>query len=154
MARTSSNQAGWSAILRTGFWTCFSLSMVIAGCKSVEPASPNLKAIEIKEQHKVVSGVNAIVLPAGIYKPDFTTKRGVYYRARNPLRTSGIGLDTTERGGLYLPNSSDSDHRQGVWIDRYERSTSFAVQSPTQVLRFEEKIPFDVITKSPAGAPK
>lgn len=154
MARTSSNQVGWSVIVRTGFWTSFSLLIVIAGCKSVEPASPSLKAIEIKEQHKVVAGVNAIVLPAGIYQPDFTNKHGVYYRARNPLRTSGIGLDTTERGGLYLPNSSDSDHRQGVWIDRYERSTSFAVQSPTQVLRFEEQIPFEAVSQSAGGAAK
>ena len=154
MARTSSNQAGWSAISRTGFWTSFSLLIVIAGCKSVEPASPSLKAIEIKQQHRVDAGVNAIVLPAGLYQPDFTTKHGVYYRARNPLRTSGIGLDTTERGGLYLPNSSDSDHRQGVWIDRHEISTSFAVQSPEQVLRFEQQIPFDVVTNSPAGAAK
>ena len=154
MARASSNQAGWSAIARTGFWTSFSFLIVIAGCKSVQPASPSLKAIEIKKEHKVAAGVNTILLPAGIYQPDFTTKHGVYYRARNPLRTSGIGLDTTERGGLYLPNSSDSDHRQGVWIDRHEISTSFAVQSPEQVLRFEERIPFDVVTKSPAGAAK
>jgi hypothetical protein len=154
MARTSSDQAGWSAISRASLWSSFSLLIVIAGCKSVEPASPSLKAIEIKQQHRVDAGVNAIVLPAGLYQPDFTTKHGVYYRARNPLRTSGIGLDTTERGGLYLPNSSDSDHRQGVWIDRHEISTSFAVQSPEQVLRFEQHIPFDVVTNSPAGAVK
>ena len=154
MARTSSNQAGWSAISRTGFWTSFSLLIVIAGCKDAEPASPSLRAIEIKEQHKVVTGGNAIVLPAGIYQPDFTTKHGVYYRARNPLRTSGIGLDTTEHGGLYLPNSSDSDRRQGIWIDRHEQSTNFAVQSPKDVLRFDERIPFEAVSQPGGGVTK
>ncbi len=155
-ASLSSSRPANSRQRSIAFWAFFSLLIAIAliGCKSVSPVDPSVKAIQINEPHKVVAGVNAIVLPPGIYRPDFTTKHGVYYRAPSPLTTSGVGLDTAERGGLYLPNSSDSDHRQGVWIDRYERSTSFAVQSPKQVLRFEEHIPFEAVSQSTSGVAK
>src|SRR5262245_17263467 len=91
----------------------------VAGCTSVEPPVPSvetIQAIEVREPHKVVAGNNNIQLPAGIYQPDFSTKQGVYYRAPNHLLTSGIGLDTVERGGIYLPNASDPDQRQAVWL--------------------------------------
>src|ERR1041385_3929031 len=81
----------------------------LTGCAG-EPAVTNveaIQAIDVKKPHKVVAGDNSIQLPAGIYQPDFNTKLGVYYRAPNHLLTSGIGLETVERGGIYLPNASD-----------------------------------------------
>ena len=121
------------------------------GCKSVKPADPSVKAIKLTEQHKVLIGANSILLPAGIYRPDFTSRQGVYYRAPSPLVTTGLGSDTIEGGGVYLPNPSDRDHRLGAWLDREERLFGIGVETPTKVYRFQEQIPFETVTQSTAG---
>ena len=138
--------------------TSFALGLTVlvgaTGCKSVKPADPTVKAIKVTERHKMIVGASSIQLPAGIYHPEFTTGQGVYYRAPNPLVTTGLGSDTVEGGGVYLPNSSDPDNRQGAWLDREERLFGFGVQTPTKVFRFREQIPFETLTESTAGSSK
>jgi hypothetical protein len=130
----------------------------VAGCASVEPVAPSvqsIQAIKVKDPHQVVAGNNNIRLPAGIYQPDFSTKQGVYYRAPSNLLTSGIGLDTVEPGGIYLPNASDPDQRQAVWLDREEGHIFGLGSQPTKkVLRFKEQIAFERVSKSTADVAK
>jgi hypothetical protein len=142
----------------TSFAVGLTVLVGVVGCASVEPVAPSvqsIQAIEVKEPHQVVAGNNNIRVPGGIYQPDFSTKLGVYYRAPGNLLTSGIGLDTVERGGIYLPNASDPDQRQAVWLDR-EESHPFGLGSqPTKkVLRFKEQIAFQRVSKSTAEVGK
>jgi hypothetical protein len=124
------------------------------GCESVKPADPTVNAIKVMESHTMIAGAGSIQLPVGIYRPEFTTRQGVYYRAPNPLVTTGLGSDTVEGGGVYLPNSSDPDNRQGAWLDREERLFGFGVQTPTKVFRFRENIHFETLSESTAGSLK
>jgi hypothetical protein len=120
----------------------------LCGCKSVQLADSSIKPIVLKETYQRVSkGLNTIQFPAGIYQPDFTTKDGVYYRATTHLATSSLGIHTLMRGGLYIPNSSDSDQRQGAWFDQQEGSgglLTFGMTSPKRTFRFKEPIPFEI----------
>lgn len=107
----------------------------LCGCKSVKLADSSIKPIVLKEQYQRVSkGLNTIHIPAGIYQPDFTTKDGVYYRAPTHLTSHSLGVDIIMNGGLYIPNLSDSDQRQGTWFDQWPH---------TRVFRFKEPIPFE-----------
>lgn len=138
--------------------TSFAVGLAVlvgsTGCKSVKPPDPTVKAIKVTERREVIAGASSIQLPSGVYHPEFTTKKGIYYRAPNPLVTTGLGSDTVEGGGIYLPNSSDPDNRQGAWLDREERLFGFGVQTPTKVFRFGERISFETLTESTAGSLK
>ena len=124
-----------------------------AGCESVRPADPSLNAIRLTEQHKAFAGAASIQFPAGVYHPDFTTRQGIYYRAPSPLVTTRLGSDTIEGGGVYFPNSSDRDQRQGAWLDREERMFGIGLQTPAKVYRLEKPVPFEVGPgPRPAGA--
>lgn len=124
---------------------------VLCGCKSVQLADSTIKPIVLKDTYQRVSkGLNTIQFPSGVYQPDFTTKDGVYYRASTHLAESALGIHQIMRGGLYIPNSSDSDQRQGAWFDQQESSgglLGFGLSSPTRTFRFKETIPFEVQTQ-------
>jgi hypothetical protein len=151
----------WHTLSRASPLTSLALGLTVwigvAGCAS-EPVAPSVQTIqpiEVKEPHQVVAGNDNIRLPAGIYQPDFSTKQGIYYRAPSNLLTSGIGLDTVEHGGIYLPNESDPDRRQAVWFDREESHLFGLGSQPTKkVLRYKEQIAFERVSKSTADAAK
>jgi len=121
---------------------------VLCGCESVKLADASIKPIVLKQKYQRVSnGLNTIQFPAGIYEPDFTAKEGVYYRASTHLGEAALGINTVMRGGLYIPNSSDSDQRQGAWFDQQEGSgglLSFGLSSPKRTFRFKDSIPYEV----------
>ena len=123
----------------------------LCGCESVKLADSSLKPIVLKETYQRVSkGLNTIQFPSGVYQPDFTTTDGVYYRASTHLAESALGIHQIMRGGLYIPNSSDSDQRQGAWFDQQESSgglLGFGLSSPKRTFRFKEPIPFEVQTQ-------
>jgi len=111
--------------------------IVLCGCTSVQLADSSIKPIVLKQSYQRVYrgfGLDTIHVPAGIYQPDFTTKDGVYYSAPTHLTSRWLGDTLLITGGLYIPNPSDSDQRQGIWND----------QSKTDVLRFKEPIPFEI----------
>ena len=71
--------------------------------------------------------------------------------ARDITRRSLIVIPTRDGKSYY--RSNDGEHwRTFVFVEGVQ--TFEAVQSPEQVLRFEQQIPFDVVTNSPAGAAK
>ncbi len=131
----------------------FLILSMCCGCESVKLADSSIKPIVLTGQYQRVSnGLNTIQFPAGVYEPDFTTKEGVYYRAPTHLGEAALGIHTVMRGGLYIPNSSDSDKRQGAWFDQQESAgglLSFGLSSPKRTFRFKEPILFEIQTNTP-----
>jgi hypothetical protein len=120
----------------------------LCGCESVQLPDSSIKPIVLKQSYQRVSrGLATIQFPAGVYEPDFTTQDGVYYRAPSHLVDSALGIHTLMRGGLYIPNSSDFDMRQGAWFDQQEGSggaLTFGLSSPKNTYRFENPIPYEI----------
>jgi len=119
------------------------------GCSTIQLADPSIKPIVLKESYKrPFAGVyvGGVQIPPGVYLPNFVTKKGVYYRAPSHL-IGGLGnMNTLIRGGLYVPNSSDSDNRHGVWYDNQEAMAGligYYLTRPESVYRLKEQVPFE-----------
>ena len=125
----------------------------MCGCESVKRANSSIKPIILKDTYtRVSNGLNTIQFPRGVYEPDFTTREGVYYRSPSHLGESALGIHTVMRGGLYIPNSSDSDKSQGAWFDQQESAgglLSFGLSSPKRTFRFKEPISIEIQTNTP-----
>ena len=77
--------------------------LVLVGCASVEPVSPQVPSITLETQvsRNLVNWPLRVVFPAGVYKPSFRTDRGIYYQAPTVV----IFGKSTVVGGLFVPTS-------------------------------------------------
>src|SRR5438552_3723140 len=96
----------------------FSLLLVVASCKSVQTISDGTPSIRLDHQETRRSGVIGVTFPAGVYRPSFQTKNGVYYDAPSKLVVSSLGYKRPKRGGLFVPHMKAANQKQGFWLDQ------------------------------------
>lgn len=98
----------------------FKLSLVICtltifcGCAGVQPVAPDTPPIVLDKSftgHWDAVFPTTVILPAGVYRPQFRTPRGTYYLA--PAMVI-FGKDV-ESGGLCIPNSTND--RAAFWLE-------------------------------------
>ena len=59
---------------------------------------------------------NTATLPQGVYKPELTIEKGIFYRAPIPILIEALGLIGPQYGGIYIPNEKDENQQHGVYI--------------------------------------
>jgi hypothetical protein len=124
----------------------------IAGCSTpVQQVGVDTPPIILKEpQTRKLSPAGTVSVPAGIYKPDFEASNGIYYHAPTHLIVRILGLNSVQRGGIFIPNQpteeqkeemeaekakpkspqdhtisstpTESDFQMGIWEDQQEGS--------------------------------
>ena len=106
------------------------LSCVVA-CTTVTPAAKSDRAVIVKENssRKCYGFVNAQI-PAGKYEPGYSTKGGMYYICPTKIIW---GYNPTN-GGIFIPNKSNSDQRQAVWLSDL---------GSTRLFKFQPQLPIE-----------
>ena len=88
------------------------LSCVVA-CTTVTPAAKSDRAVVVKETEKrTCYGFVTAQIPAGKYEPGYRTKDGVFYICPTKIIW---GYNPTN-GGIFIPDSTNKDQRQAVWL--------------------------------------
>ena len=121
--------------------------LLVAGCASVQLTEPGTPSIVVKNQERRSVGLGHVVLPTGIYVPDFQTKEGVDYLAPTKLAAGGLGVTRPQRGGLFIPHPGRPDQRQAAWFDQQESSAGLlgaAASSTTRLWRLKEPVAYDI----------
>jgi hypothetical protein len=94
---------------------------LLSSCVSVQPVPLNTSSIILDQPYSrnIEMGVlgiwhisHTITFPAGTYRPDFQTDKGIYYLAPTPI-ISSVYSASGLYGGLFIPKSPDG--KQGVW---------------------------------------
>ena len=84
-----------------------------------EHPNPNEKSITLEKSQTIYPsrlGVKyRVSLPQGVYKPEFKTENGVFYRSPIPLIIEILGLNTVHYGGIYIPNEKDKNQKHGMY---------------------------------------
>src|SRR5690349_11466401 len=85
----------------------------IVGCVSVSPAGKTERAVVVKENSsRKCYGFVTAQIPAGKYEPGYRTKDGMYYVCPTKIIW---GYNPTN-GGIFIPDKTNKDQRQAVWI--------------------------------------
>lgn len=58
--------------------------------------------------------IGTVLVPAGIYEPDFTTDNGIYYRASTHLIVKALGITQLSRGGIFVPNPPTAQDKADI----------------------------------------
>jgi hypothetical protein len=134
------------------------LSLLLLGCAGCRTASfvkPSMLVnidndappLVVKEGVTRVSEVtNSISLPPGRYRlyAISLTPKGNYYEA--PVQLVSPAGQQFIYGGLFVPDTSESDQRQAAWFELEERRHNPACWLPPAVSRlfpFEEPVAFE-----------
>jgi len=135
-------------IIRAFLFACF-VVVLSGGCASIQPVPTGTKAIVLGTPETRPVGLSKGVLPAGEYLPDFQTEHGIYYLAPSSIITSGLGLSSASRGGLFVPFPSNKDQRQGIWLQLGSGGTAIGTLlnassggTSTYLYRFDVAVPF------------
>lgn len=98
--------------------SCFLLlslaPLLLAACGSVSPAPAGTQAIVIGPGEERVCGQGMVRFPAGVYAADVVSAKGTYYLAPQRIRTAGVLLGRTERGGIFVSNLAGNP--QAAWF--------------------------------------
>ncbi|WP_395750109.1 hypothetical protein [Prosthecobacter sp.] len=101
--------------MKTSRVICLLLStFLITACGSVAPAPKNAPAIVIGANEERECGQGVVRFPAGIYVADVVSVKGTYYLAPQSIRTVGVLLGRSERGGIFVSNSAGNP--QAAWF--------------------------------------
>ncbi len=123
------------------------LLLLVAGCASIQLTEPGTPSIVVKSQERRSVGLGHVVLPTGVYVPDFQTKEGIYYLAPTKLAAGGLGISRPQRGGLFIPHPGRPDQRQAAWFDQQESSAGLlgaGASSTTRLWSFKEPVAYEV----------
>jgi hypothetical protein len=83
----------------------------VSGCASLQTVSPETPSITLDREYKRTfdNAIGSVVFPAGVYRPNFQTERGIYY-----LAPTAIIVGSARIGGLFIPYSQGNE--QACWL--------------------------------------
>ena len=106
-----------------------------AACTAITPATKTDRAVVIKEnQTRKCYGFVSAQIPAGKYEPGYRTKGGMYYVCPTKIIW---GYNPTG-GGIFIPDATNSDRRQAVWISDL---------GSTRLFKFQPPLPFEYASR-------
>lgn len=105
-----------------------STSLLLAACGSVRPVPADAPAIVLSQEEARECGQGRVVFPVGIYQPEAASEKGIYYAAPSPLRTSGVLISRSKRGGIFVSNGQNT---QAAWFGELRSDTD---ESPGTLL--------------------
>ncbi|WP_395739396.1 hypothetical protein [Prosthecobacter sp.] len=92
----------------------FLSSLFMTACGSVAPAPKDSAAIVLSTTEERECGQGVVRFPAGVYVADVVSPKGTYYLAPQSLRTVGVLLGRSERGGIFVSNAAGNP--QAAWF--------------------------------------
>ena len=102
----------------------------VVGCVSVTPAAKTDRAVIVKQnESRKCYGFVTAQIPAGRYEPGYRTKSGMYYVCPTKIIW---GYNPTN-GGIFIPDKSNSDQRQAVWLSDLGSTRLFKFQPPLSI---------------------
>ena len=125
------------------------LTLVVSGCKSVQPIADNEPSIFIqKTEHRKTGMGGSVDLPKGVYVPDFQTDKGIYYLAPTKIILGALGMHRPVRGGLFVPHKKNPDQRQAMWQDQQENSglLTAGASSTTRIWHLDSPVNYQIQT--------
>lgn len=91
------------------------LSPLLASCGHVDPVSAGTTSgIVVGPGEIRECGQGRVQFPAGVYKAEVVSDKGTYYLAPEPIRTLGVLLGRSERGGIFVSNGPGNP--QAAWF--------------------------------------
>ena len=88
--------------------------LLMAACGSIKPAPAGTSGIVIGPNESRECGQGYVQFPAGLYQAEVVSAKGTYYLAPAPIRTRGVLLGRSERGGIYVSNMAGNP--QAAWF--------------------------------------
>ncbi len=88
--------------------------LLLAACGSVEIAPADAPSIVIGPNESRECGQGMVLFPVGVYKAEVVSSKGTYYLAPERIRTAGVLIGRSERGGIFVSNASGNP--QAAWF--------------------------------------
>ncbi|WP_395745655.1 hypothetical protein [Prosthecobacter sp.] len=88
--------------------------LFMAACGSLKPAPAGTPGIVVGPNETRECGQGWVQFPAGLYVAEVVSAKGTYYLAPEPIRTKGVLLGRSERGGIFV--SSLAGNPQAAWF--------------------------------------
>jgi len=92
----------------------FIAPLLLAACGSIKPAPAGTPGIVIGPNESRECGQGYVQFPAGLYQAEVISAKGTYYLAPAPIRTKGVLLGRSERGGIFVSNMAGNP--QAAWF--------------------------------------
>ncbi len=135
--------------LKSTFLSIWLAGSFIGCATKLQVADATMQPIRIRavQTRPFNAGTGTVDFPPGVYRPDFKTVHGTYYRAPTTLAMHALGINRAVKGGLFIPSPTDSDQRQASWFDETGQSSllSFGLIQPTTRHSFKEPLEYEVV---------